>query len=54
VLQNLLRAPDLELPDEAEVLPSPSSSIVPLALQIAQLGLLCLAHHRHQSTRTAA
>jgi hypothetical protein len=54
VFQNLLRAPDLELPDQAEVLPSPSSSIVHLALQIAQLGLLCLAHHRHQFTGTAA
>lgn len=50
MLQNLLGTPDLELPDQAEVLPSPSASIVHLTLKIAQLGLLCFAHHLNQST----
>lgn len=49
MLQNLLGTPDLELPDQAEELPSPSSSIVHLALQVSQLGLLRLGHHFHQS-----
>ena len=50
MLQNPVRATDLEFPDQREVLPSPSSSIVHLGFQIAQLGLLCLAHHLQQFT----
>ena len=50
MLQNPVRATDLEFPDQTEVLPSPSSSIVHLGFQIAQLGLLCLAHHLQQFT----